>query len=376
LLSLAFLSRVALGEARGAETTIVVLHQQELGPEEELLTESLRIYTRDLGCEVRVDGAAPASADPAALAELQTAARAAGVDYVLWVGARDGGGAAYHALDLVAGELRDTEIGAPGASSAAQEVALKIRALVSSRRRRSPTAAPAPPSSAAADAPPGAGQQRPAPQETPVERRPEAPLPDTASPEASVVARPATTAAAAEGPRRPPRLALDAGFGVVTPADRTWARGGLVLDLSGRVASAGRNASVWVYAEGALSTHPSASVRGFDLEVSDVPVSAGALVRLRLSHGAVAVGSRSTLHVFDISAAAPDGRAASSRRYALGLGGLVRADATIAAHLGAFLQASVEGIVPSQEFTIGGQAAADMGSVLYGAVAGISLTAP
>ena len=357
LLSLAFLSLVA-GEARGAEANILVLHQRGLDAEEELLAESLRIYTRDLGCEVRVDGTAPTSVDPSVLEQLQ-GARAAGAEYVLWVGPRDAG-ASYYALDLAPGELRETPIGPLGASSAAQDVALKIRALVSSRRRRSSTAAATAPAAV--------------PEPAPADARPEPPVPPAASPEASVVARPA--APPAEAPRRLPRFALDAGFGVMSPADRTWARSGLVLDVSGRITSPRRNASLWLYAEGALSTRPSATVRGFDVKVADVPVTVGALVRLRLSHGGVALGSRSTLHVFDISAAAPAGRAASSRRYGLGLGGLARADATIATHLGVFLEASLEGIVPNQEFTIGGQAAASMGSVLYGAVAGISLTAP
>ena len=286
LLSLAFLSLVVAGEARGAEANILVLHQRGLDAEEELLAESLRIYTRDLGCEVRVDGTAPTSVDPSVLEQLQ-GARAGGTEYVLWVGARDGG-ASYYALDLAPGELRETPIGPLGATSAAQEVALKIRALVSSRRRRSSTAAsPAP-----------AAMPEPAP----ADARPEAPVPPASSPEASVVARPAPPPAPAEGPRRLPRFALDAGFGVMTPTDRTWARSGLVLDVSGRITAPRRNASLWLYAEGALSTRPSATVRGFDVKVADVPVTVGALVRLRFSHGGVAVGSRSTLHVFDISA--------------------------------------------------------------------------
>jgi hypothetical protein len=374
LLSLAFLSLVAAGEARGAEAKIVVLHQRGLDAEEELLAESLRIYTRDLGGEVRVDGTAPNSREPAALAQLQSA-YAGGAEYVLWVSARDGGDAIYYALDLVSGELRETAIGPSGASSAAQEVALKIRALVSSRRRRSSAAAaPEPARAPVTTAAPDAGENRSSPEVTPADARPGVPqtLSVVAPPEASVVVRPAL----AEGPRRPPRFALDAGFGVMTPTDRTWARSGLVVDVSGRVTSQRRNASLWIYAEGALSTRPSTSVRGFEVKVADVPVTAGALVRLRLSHGSVALGSRSTLHVFDISAATPDGRAASSRKYGLGLGGLARADATIAAHLGAFLEASVEGIVPNQEFTIGGQSAASTGAVLFGAVAGISLTGP
>ena len=82
------------------------------------------------------------------------------------------------------------------------------------------------------------------------------------------------------------------------------------------------------------------------------------------------------MHIFDISAAAPDGRAASSRQYGLGLGGLARVEAAVGRHLGAFLQASMEGVVPNQEFTIGGQPAASAGTILYGAVAGVSLTAP
>jgi hypothetical protein len=384
LLSLAFLSLLAEGRALGADARIVVLHQPGLDAEEELLTESLRIYTRDLGCDVQAGGAAPAALDAPALEALQSAARADGLDYVLWVGARAGRAATYYALDIVPGELRQTEIGSAGASTAAQEAALKIRAVVSSRRRRSSSAsssaevASAPANAtAAASAPTDAGPDRPPPEGAPAvtpPKAPEAPPPAAASPAASLVARPAP--APIEGPRRPPRFTLDAGIGVTTPADRTWARSGLVLDLSGRVASPRKNLGVWIYAEGALSTHPSATVRGFAVTLSDLPVTAGASLRLRLSHGSLALGSRSTLHIFEVSAAAPDGRAAGSRRYGLGLGGLARAEATIGWHLGTFLEASVEGVVPTQEFTIGGQPAASTGAMLYGAVAGLSFTAP
>jgi hypothetical protein len=390
LLSLAFLLLLAAGEARGAGAKIVVLHQPEHGAEEELLTESLRIYTRDLGCEVRVEGTAPASPEDPILAQLQSTARATGVDFLLWVGARDGGVTTYYALDLVLADLRETPIGRGGASPAAEEVALKVRALVAGRRRRPPSATPAPASAASpggsltptatADAAPeaDAARERLAPESAPVDAEaPEAPGPGVPAPPATaVVARPTAPPAPDEGQRRPPRFALDAGFGVATPSDRTWARSGFVLDLSARLGSPSTNGSLWIYTEGALSTRPAASVRGFNLTFADTPLTAGALFRLRLSHGSVAFGSRTTLHIFDVTASTPAGRAASSRQYGLGLGGLARAEAAVGRHLGAFLQASVEGIVPNQDFTIGGQEAAGTGSALYGAVAGVSLSAP
>ena len=285
LLSLAFLSLLAPIEARGAETKIVVLHQRELSAEEELLVESLRIYTRDLGCEVRVEGTAPASPDAPLVEPLRSVARADGTDFLFWVGARDGGGATYYALDPGEGELRETQIGPAGASTAAQEVALKIRALLSSRRRRASAAPPAEPAPAVADASLEAGHDRSSPVSAPTDARSEPPAgapPAPTSPVASVVARPTPPSAPDEGPRRAPRFALDAGLGVATPRDRTWERHGLVLDLATRVASPRGNGSLWIYAEGALSTHPTAIVRGFDVTLSDVPLTAGALFRLRL----------------------------------------------------------------------------------------------
>jgi hypothetical protein len=193
----------------------------------------------------------------------------------------------------------------------------------------------------------------------------------------SAVEAVAVRSAAVDGAAyRPARVGLGVGFGVVTPRDRTWARSGVVADLALRLGAPRSDAGLWMYAEGAWSSHPSATVRGFDVALADLPFTVGALLRWQRSHGSLALGSRTTLHAFDITADAPDGRAASARKYALGLGALARAEAAVGRHIGVFLQASVEALVPGEEFTIAGEAAASTGDVQYGAVVGVALAAP
>jgi hypothetical protein len=393
LLSLALLSLGASAHAATA-TKIVVLHQSERAAEEELLTEALRIYTRDLDCEVVVQGAAPAPLAVPSLPQLQDQARQEGAEDLLWVGPREGGGATYYTFDLVSGDLRETQVGPAGAPTAAQEVALKVRVLLSSRRRRAAAEAPAVPtaprnaSDGAPSASPATAPAGPAPSVEPV-RAPAETAPTSSAPPGPVDARPAPpppdstaetvavrSSAADGGPYRPARVALGVGFGVVTPRDRTWARNGLIVDLAARLGAPRGDAGLWVYAEGALTSHPTANVRGFDLRFADLPFTAGALLRWRGSHGSLALGSRTTLHVFDITADAPDGRAASTRKYTIGLGGLARAEAAVGRHIGVFLEASVEALVPGQDFTIAGEGAASTGDVQYGAVAGVALAVP
>jgi hypothetical protein len=380
----------AASEARAAET-IVILRQPELANEGEMLVEAMRIYAGNLGCEVRDQPGAPLVLDVDALDRLQSAARDAHADFVLWPGRPAGGHSLYYTLDLSTGDLRETEIGAAGPETAAEEVALKVRALVSSRRRSTaprPSAGARAPEGAAAPASggpgalaettttPPAGAEPPAAPAAQAQAPPSVPPPTAegarAAPAASLVAT-ATPPPSSGAPRRPSRVELGAGFGITSPRDRTWLRNGLVLDASARLGSRSR---VWAYVEGALTTRPSAEVRGFEVTFRDIPVTAGARFRIAMTHGNVVLGSRTSLHLLDVTAAAPDGRAASSRRYGLGLGAEALAEAGLGYHLKAFLGVSLEALVPSQQFTIAGQPAVATGDVLYGATAGLSLALP
>jgi hypothetical protein len=374
---------------------VVVLQQPELSKDNETLVEAVRIYVGNLGCDLREATGAPLVLDSAALERLRSLARDWRADYLLWTGRGTGGGGAYYALDAVTGDVRETEIGSAGSDTAAEEVALKIRALLSSRRRsaaaraaasaRAGDGAGAPASGNRLDmapAPPARGDASPDASPPPVaavEPDPNAanPLPKTAplapAPAASVVAQVSAPTSGDRPAPRPARVEVRGGFGFTTPRDRTWLRSGLVLDVAARL---GARSRAWAYVEGALTTRPSASVRGFEVTLQDVPFTAGLRLRIPTAHGAVALGSRTGLHILDVTGVAPDGRAASSRSYALGLGAGVLAEVALSPHLKASLGVTVEGLLPSQQFTVGGQPAVATGAVLYGATAGLALSLP
>jgi hypothetical protein len=380
---------LAAPAAAHAAETILILQQPELPKEGEILFEAMRIYAGNLGCDIRDGTGAPLVLDPIGLDRLQNAAREQRADFVLWTGRRPRGAAMYYTLDAATGDLRETEIGPAGAETAAEEVALKVRALVSSRRRsaavrsslaarpRDGGAAPAAgaPAITPAPAPTPAGAEPPI--AAPVKVEPTAPAPP---PLEGTPTAPVEPLVAHVSPSRPPevppppaRVELGAAFGLVSPRDRTWLRSGIVLDAAARL---GARSRLWVFVESALTTRPSSTVRGFEVTFRDVPVTAGARFRIAMTHGNVVLGSRTSLHVLDVTAAAPDGRAASSRQYALGLGAVALVEAGLGYHLKAFLGATVEGLVPSQGFTIAGEPAVTTGDVLYGATAGVALSLP
>jgi hypothetical protein len=350
-------------QAHAAEM-ISVAHQDDLAWEEEILVEALRIYTRNLGCDVRVEGVAPAYSDDPRVDELRGAPGSEGPDYLLWASRRRDGGLAYYTLDGATNDLRETPIGVSGPETAAQEVALKIRVTIASRRRRS--------------AGPGAAAARP--DVPPPETKPvvEIAVPVAAiAREARVADEAMVSQTAGDAKKRSgddrSRFELGAGIGLVSPRDRTWLRTGFVLDAAVRL---GPGARVWAYAESALTSQPQATIRGFDMTLRDVPVTAGARVRLSMKHGSVVVGSRTSLHILDVTAAAPDGRRAASRTYSFGLGGVALAELNLGYHAAVFLGLTTEGLMPSHDFTIAGRPALATSAFLYGATGGLHVALP
>ncbi|HEY1584909.1 MAG TPA: hypothetical protein VGH63_04420, partial [Polyangia bacterium] len=59
------------------------------------------------------------------------------------------------------------------------------------------------------------------------------------------------------------------------------------------------------------------------------------------------------------------------RRYSLGLGGVVRVDVPLAAYMKVFLSATIEALVPKQQFTIAAQPALDTGGMVSSAAVGL-----
>jgi hypothetical protein len=349
-----------------------------LAAEHDRLVEALRIYTRDRDGVVLSEGGAPAQPTSGAVAEAVARARARGAAIVAWTGRRADGAAVYYVLTAARGELRETEIAPLGAERTAVDVALKVRALLppaaAAGATASDTAAPArvpPPDAAAPTAAPPVARASESPPRPPAAGPPAPPPPGPAQP--SAVARVVVSGAPEEPPLPEPRFALTAGYGLFVPSDPAWRRGGLVLAAELRAGGlAGAPLSVFV--DGAITERPSQTVRGFEVGLRDTPVGAGALLRSRWGRWGAALGPRASVHVLDIDAAsATDARSGGARRYAAGLGGRFELDLRLFAYMKATVGASLEGLIPTQEFTLGGQAALGTGRVLAGFSAGLAL---
>ena len=342
---------LAAETARADGTAVLVLHAPPtLAVEEARLVEALRIYTRDRDCHLVLVGDAPATPQAA---DVAPRARAVGAAIVSWVGRRGDGHAVYYVLAVAENELRETEIEPLGPERAALDVALKVRALLSLPEPRGEP--PPAPEAAAPPAPPAVEPERP----------PEAPR---AAPPEAIVERPAPRPAAVARER----LSLGAAYSVWIPSDSAWMRSGLVLSLEvGLGHAAGVPLSVMV--DGGFGGHPGQSVRGFDVALSDTPFGAGLLARGRWGPWGAAIGPRVGLHVLDVSADAPDGRAGASRRYAFGVGGQVRGELRVLSYLKIYLGATLEDLVPKQDFTLGGQPALSTGHTVASGMVGLVL---
>jgi hypothetical protein len=347
-------------DAQEVQTVLVLRGPGALAAEDERLVEALRIYTRDRDCRLVVEGEAPATLDGRATGAIVARARRSGAALVVWVGRRADGRAVYYVLTAASADLRETEIAPLGPARTAVDVALKVRALLAlplaradGEKAGSPGASPAPaaPGSLAAPAP-----AAPAPEVTPP----------------TLVARAAPPPAQEESPAPPERFALGVGYGVFLPTDPSWVRQGLVVGVEARVGRIA-GAPLSLAADAALLNRPERTVRGFDVALGDVPLGVNALVRGRWGRVGAACGPRLGVHVLDVMAIAQDGRSGSSRRYALGIGGRFEADLRLFTYMKVYLRATVEGLVPKQEFTLAAQPALSTGSLLVGGTAGVTL---
>jgi hypothetical protein len=345
--------------ARADESTILILGGG-LGADEDRLVEALRIYTGDVGGRLVLAGKAPAVSEPHAIEHLAEAARQEGADVVVWGSRRADGRAVFYVLDVAEHDLRETELEPLGAERAAVDVALKVRSLVFRRRDRA--AADASTASAAPSPTPPVVEPL-APPPTPPVVEPLAPAPSTAPVVAAPGPAPVLVArASAERPVRH-RLGLSAAYELIAPSDRTWLRRALLFGAELRLGR-GAKLPLSLFVDGAWSSRPEAAVRGFTVTMSDVPIGAGLLVTRAWSAASLAAGPRASLHVFDVTATDDDGRSGASRRYAIGLGAVVRADLSLTTYMKVYLGASIEGLVPKQQFTIAGEAALDTGAMV------------
>jgi hypothetical protein len=371
------ISTFVASRAGAAGATVAVLHEESLAVEEGRLIEALRIYTRDLPSRVRVVNVAPTVLTPAALEQIEREATQEDASVVLWAHRRDDGQAIFYMFDVRAHDLRETEMAPLGVDRAAMEVALKARALlVLTDARADPLSSPRDGRASGAEArrpSPAAGTREPSAEEgAPPSGAPPLPAPPP-------LAASGPPAVEAHPPPTPPhvlsRYALGASFVLISPPDTTWLRMGLAVTAAVRLGRL-RTSHLWLTLDGALTNLPHTQVNGFEVTLRDLPLAAGVRAGWSSPRVGFVVGPRTTLHVLDVDAGGSDGRTGASRRYTVGLGGVASGELRLSDRLRATLGMSVEGLVPTQEFTVASQPALATGSILLGATAGIEVLIP
>ncbi|HEX3695730.1 MAG TPA: hypothetical protein VH374_10100 [Polyangia bacterium] len=347
-----FMVMAAGGRARADASTILVL-SSALGTEDARLVEALRIYTGDVDRRLVLGGPAPRTCGLAVVRQLVEDARHESADIVLWSSRLADGRSAYCAFDVDARDLRQTEIAPLGAERAAEDVALKVRSLLSRRQARAAEDAPAvaspKPKPVTAPAPP------------PTVRPPE---PTGAGAPPAIVARPAAEPVPAH------RFGLAVAYNVVVPSDSNWLRHGILVAVEARL---GRSAAtpVSLVLDAKITTQPTAMVRGYAVTISDVPVGLGLVLTRVGSFASLGAGPRASLHAFDVTINDGEDLMRGVRRYSLGLGGVARVDVPLAAYMKVFLSATIEALVPKQQFTIAAQPALDTGGMVSSAAIGL-----
>lgn len=323
---------------------MLVLHEAGFDQEEAAVVQALRIYTADLAGRVVTGGHAPATLEPAALRSIAGEARQKHAAFVAWVARRDGRLVLYllHETTL---DLRETDVEASGLQSAAEALALKVRALLTGSGDAGPT-------TRSGTAPPAA------------------PLPSGAPVIAAVAASQSAVTVQRE-PRTGQWLALGASYGFWLPSQTEWLRHGLRL-----VAEVRAGGPLSFYADGAITTHPTRTVNGSDVTFADVPFGLGAAMRRQWDRLGVAGGPRASLHIMDVNANPPVGPSGDVRRFSAGLGALFAVDLRLSGRLRASLGLSLEALLPAQQFTARQQTVLRTGAALFGASAGVALLLP
>jgi hypothetical protein len=328
------------GVARSDERHLVLVLSSGHGGEA-VLVDALRIYTRDLGRTVRLGGRAPTTLLPEDLA--QVAAEAGDAEVVVWFGEPR----VLHALRVATLELRETPVEDEDPQQAARALALKVRALLTSREEAwtpilpSPTPTPSP---------------TPSPTPVPIAVAPS----PTPSPAPIVIAP------------KPRRVWLETtlSYGVMVPTNTDWVRHGLTL----RVAIPLWRLSLFV--DAAFTTAPTVTVDGSPVTGRIWPVGMGAVFRLERPKWRIAVGPRVSLQIVDAEAHAPNGQAGSAQQYSAGLGLLSEGVWKFSRYVAAIATISAELLVPRLQFAAGGAGSTDLGWVQFGFNAGLLISIP
>jgi hypothetical protein len=334
LFLLLLLAQVARSDERHV---VLVLSSGDGG--EAVLVDALRIYTRDLGRTVRLGGRAPTTLLPEDLA--QVAAEAGDAEVVVWFGEPK----VLHALRVATLELRETPVEDEDPQQAARALALKVRALLTSREEAWTPILPSP-------------TPTPTPTPSPV---PVAVAPSPTPSPAPIVIVP-----------QPRRVWLETtlSYGVMVPTNTDWVRHGLTL----RVAI-----PLWrlsLFLDTAFTTAPTVIVDNSPVTGRIWPVGAGVVFRLERPKWRIAVGPRVSLQIVDAEAHAANGQAGSAQKFSAGLGILSEGVWKFSRYVGAIATVSVEALVVHLLFAAGGGGTTDLGWAQFGFNTGLLISIP
>jgi hypothetical protein len=324
---------------------------------EQVLVDALRIYTRDLGRTVRLGGRAPTTLAPDELVHIAEAAGDAEV--VVWMGDHQQASSARHvafALRLSTMELRETAIEADDPPQAARALALKVRALLTSRNEAW-TVTPPPPS------------PTPSPSPEPVVMTPSpSPQPEAWRPKLLLTPPPPSPAPQS---RRRTWLEATVVYGALVPTNTDWVRHGLTVRLA---------LPVWrlaVFVDAAFTSAPTVTLRQSTVTARVWPVGGGLQFILERPKWRISGGPRVSLQIVDADARDPTtGQIGSARRYSEGLGVLTEGVWKFSRHVAALASITAEVLVPRLELTAGGSTATDLGWVQFGFNAGLLISIP
>jgi hypothetical protein len=351
--------------ARAAEPGgIVVLGAAGERARERILVDTLRIYTRDLGRSVRTAGSAPATLDPDALEAVAAAARDAGDEVVVWFGERDGASALY-ALRVATLDLRETAVEPDEPLRTARTLALKVRALLTTRDPREWSVPPEAKAVAERQQTPEMPRPTPTPSPTPTSTSP------TPTPAQTPTVAPPTLRAPPP-PRSRDWIELTAEYGVTVPTEPAWFRHGLTV----RIAVPWRRWPLVAFVDAAFTTAPSTTIDGNTLTARIWPLAAGVELRLRRPRWQLAGGPRASLQIVDAEVRAADGRVGSTRLYSAGLGLLGEVAWLFSHNVGLVGSISAEVLVPRLQLAAGGPSTSDLGWVQFGVNLGACFSVP
>lgn len=363
---------------------ILLLHHAAWRKEEWALLEALRIYTRDLdGAIVSADAAEEQTQTVGyrALSSVAEQGKKASALAVAWF--FDDGGLRLYTLQVATMDLQIMVVQPrDDLDVAAQTLALKLRAflLQATEQKLSSTSFP-----------PISSENEPASRRTAKEERAIAPIPiDEASPASQsktettaldsvsqrplpktttlvLTSEPISPSLPPAKPQRPIHLEVGFGYGLDVPVETRWLRHQLVL----RTALVLSRFPISVELDGAVATQPSVDFSPYQVTIADSPIGLALSIRLVRPRFVLAVGPRASLHIIQAELGGADASSGPFWRFSAGLGATAHGRLRLLRFLSLQLSVLAEGNIPRQKFTVGGVAAADLGSARFGSSLGV-----